>query len=61
MISVRQNPNFRQFFQIFSFGRLVDEVKGQSKALRLAKDEAKSHRIKHLNFLGNVLDTNDKI
>jgi|TARA_A100001011_G_C14137059_1_gene768077 hypothetical protein len=61
MISVRRNPNFVQFFQIFSFGRLVDEVKGQSKALRIAKSEAKGYDIKQVNFLGNILDTNDKI
>ena len=57
MISVRRNPNFRQFFQIFSFGRLVDEVEGQAKALRIAKSEAKGYDIKQVNFLGNILDT----
>ena len=61
MISVRQNPNFTRFFQIFSFGKFVDEVEGQAKALRLAKDEAKSHRIKQVNFLGNILDIKPKI
>ena len=61
MISVRQNPNFTKFFQVFSFGKFVDEVEGQAKALRLAKDEAKSRRIKQINFLGNILDTKPKI
>ena len=61
MISVRQNPNFTKFFQVFSFGKFVDEVEGQAKALRLAKDEAKSHRIKQINFLGNILDIKKKI
>lgn len=59
MISVKQNPNFAQFFQIFSFGRLVDEVKGQSEALRIAKSEAKGYEINKVNFLGNILDTED--
>ena len=58
MISVRQNPNFTKFFQVISFGRLVDEVSGQAKALRIAKDEAKSHNLKKVNFLGNILDIN---
>ncbi len=61
MISVKQNPNFTKFFQVFSFGKFVDEVEGQAKALRLAKDEAKSHRIKQVNFLGNILDIKPKI
>tara|TARA_B100000085_G_C18480679_1_gene487142 strand:- start:727 stop:906 length:180 start_codon:yes stop_codon:yes gene_type:complete len=59
MISVRKNPNFTQFFQIFSFGRLVDEVKGQSKALRIARSEAKGYKINKFNFLGNILDTDE--
>ena len=61
MISVRKNPNFAKFFQIFSFGKFVDEVEGQAKALRLAKDEAKFHKIKQVNFLGNILDIKSKI
>jgi hypothetical protein len=60
MISVKQNPNFKKFFQVFSFGKFIDEVVGQSKALRLAKDEAKSYNIKKVNFLGNVVDINDE-
>ena len=56
MISVRQNPNFTKFFQIFAFGRFIDEVQGQAKALRIAKDEARFQQISKVNFLGNVLD-----
>ena len=58
MITVKKNPNFTKWFQVISFGRLVDEVIGQAKALRIAKDEAKSHKLKKVNFLGNVLDIN---
>ena len=61
MISVKQNPNFKKFFQVFSFGKFIDEVEGQAKALRLAKNEAKSHKIKEVNFLGNILDIKSKI
>ena len=58
MISVRQNPNFTKFFQVISFGRLVDEIKGQEKALRIAKDEARRQKLPSVNFLGNVVDSN---
>ena len=56
MISVRQNPNFAKFFQVISFGKLIDEVGSRTKALRLAKVEAKRHKIPHVNYLGEIVD-----
>ena len=41
MISIRKNPNMARWFQVFSFGRLVDEFDKKSKALRLAESLAK--------------------
>jgi len=58
MISVRKNPNFTQFFQVFSFGRFIEEIQGQQKALRIAKQEAKKHNLPSVNFLGNSIDSN---
>lgn len=37
MISVRKNPNFKEWFQVFAFGKMVDEVRRESEALQLAK------------------------
>jgi len=59
MISIRKNPSFAGWFQITSFGRLVDEVQSRSKALRIAKQEARDKKEKHILFLGKMLDTND--
>ena len=57
MISVRKNPSFPQFFQVFSFGEFVDEVQGRAKALRIAKKKAKEEKTEHINFLGKVVDS----
>ena len=55
MISVRQNPNFTKFFQVISFGKLIEEVGSRTKALRLARDEAKRHQVPHINYLGEIV------
>ncbi len=55
MISVRQNPNFTKFFQVISFGKLIEEVGSRTKALRLAKAEARRHQVPHVNFLGEMI------
>ena len=59
MISVRKNPSFPQFFQVFSFGEFVDEVQGKVKALRIAEKKAKEAKVNHINYLGSYkgLDT----
>ena len=59
MITIKKNPSFAGWFQVISFGRLVDEVSGRSKALRIAKREAKDLNEKHIIFLGKVLDINE--
>ena len=59
MITIKKNPSFAGWFQVISFGRLVDEVSGRAKALRIAKKEAKDKNEKHIIFLGKVLDINE--
>ena len=56
MITVRKNPNFTTWFQVISFGELVDEVSSRAEALRVASREAKLNKRKHINFLGKVVD-----
>ena len=61
MISIRKNPNFTQFFQVFAYGKFIDELCTQAEALRVAEDEAKLHQVKQINFLGNILDIKPKM
>lgn len=48
MIKVTQNSNFSNWFQIFLFGNLVDEIKGITSAIEISKKIAKKHKI---NFI----------
>ncbi len=56
MIQIRKNPNFPQWLQVISFGRLVDEFQSRADALRLATAEAKAEKQRHIMFLGKTLD-----
>jgi hypothetical protein len=58
MITIKKNQSFSGWFQVISFGRLVDEVSGRAKALRIAKREAKDNQQTHIIFLGKLLDIN---
>lgn len=52
MISIKQNPNFTKWFQVYSFGKLVDEFEKRAKAIRYATQLAKSHEQKIINIEG---------
>ena len=56
MITVRKNPNFTKWFQVISFGTLVDEVNSRAEALSIASREAKLNKKAHINFLGKMVD-----
>ena len=56
MITVKKIPNFTKWFQVFSFGTLVDEVDSRAKALRIASREAKLNKKTYFNFLGKAVD-----
>ena len=38
MISIRKNPNFTKWYQVFAFGKLLEEFERRSKAIRHAED-----------------------
>ena len=59
MIQIRENPNFPQWLQVVSFGRIVDEFQSRAEALHLAKKEAKVSKQKHIVFLGKAIDINE--
>jgi len=52
MITIRQNPNFTKFFQVFAFGEFVEEVERRSKAIRIARQLAKAHKKDMINVDG---------
>ena len=52
MITIKQNPNFTKFFQVFAFGQYIDEVERRSKAIRIANKLAKQHKQEFINVDG---------
>ncbi len=55
MIAIRNNPNFRNWLQVFSFGKLVDEFTKESDALALASQIAKNTEQTHISLKGEVV------
>ena len=54
MITIKQNPNFTKFFQVFAFGQYVDEVERRGKAVRIATKLAKEHKQEFINVDGEM-------
>lgn len=54
MITIKQNPNFTKFFQVFAFGQYIDEVERRSRAVRIATKLAKQRGIDSINVEGLV-------
>ena len=54
MITIKQNPNFTKFFQVFAFGQYIDEVERKSKAVRIATKLAKQSKLEFINIDGLV-------
>jgi hypothetical protein len=52
MITILQNQNFTKYFQIFAFGKYIDEVERKSKAMRIAKKIAREHQQEFINVDG---------
>ncbi len=47
MIKIEQNQNFTKFFNVFAFGKLVDQVSTHAKALKVANELACEHKQSH--------------
>ena len=51
MIKTEKNENIQGFFNVFAFGKLVDQVQGRVRANafanELAKDKGQTHFINH--------------
>ena len=48
MISVKANPNFSNWFQVISFGQIVEEFSRRSKAVKFASKMAKKHEHQYI-------------
>jgi hypothetical protein len=55
MIAIRNNPNFRNWLQVFSFGKLVDEFTKESDALALASQIAKNTDQPYISVKGEAV------
>ena len=56
MIAIRKNPNFSNWFQVFAFGKMVDEFSRRAKAVSFANDIAKSSEQTHIVVEGKALE-----
>ena len=56
MIAIRKNPNFSNWFQVFSFGKLVDEFTRRAEAVDLAQDIAKNTKQKMILLEGQPIE-----
>lgn len=54
MISIKQNANFTNWYQVFSFGRLIDELNQKAKAIHFAKHLAKREKQNYINIEGKA-------
>ena len=55
MIAIRNNPNFRNWLQVFSFGKLVDEFTKESDALTLASQLANNTKQPYISVRGQAV------
>lgn len=55
MITIRKNPNFGRWFQVYAFGKFVDEFNRQAKAVRFAKELAREAKHTHVNVEGEAI------
>ena len=56
MIKVAKNPNFPQFIEIWEDRKLIDEVSGRRKALRIALKLAKKVGEKYILFNKKIVE-----
>jgi len=57
MIAIRKNPNFSNWFQVFAFGKMVDEFSRRAKAVSFAQDIARNTSQTHIVVEGEAVET----
>ena len=55
MIAIKNNPNFSNWLQVFSFGKLVDEFTRKAEAIDLAQSLARNHKQKYISLQGQAV------
>ena len=55
MITIRKNPNFSNWLQVFSSGKLVNEFTRKAEAVDLAESLARNHKQKYISPQGQVV------
>ena len=45
MITVKRNPNFKRWFKVLHFDKIIDEIQGHANALKRAKAESKKQEV----------------
>jgi hypothetical protein len=56
MISIKRNSNFSNWYQVFSFGKFIDELNARSQALELANHIAKQKKVNYINVEGEIVE-----
>jgi hypothetical protein len=56
MISIKQHTNFSNWFQVYSFGKMVDEFISQAKAVDFAKKLAVKAKKSYVNVEGEAVE-----
>ena len=56
MITIKQHKNFSNWFQVFSFGKMIDEFTKRADAVDLAVSIAKNNEKTHINVLGRAME-----
>jgi hypothetical protein len=54
MITITKHKNFSNWFQVFSFGKMIDEFTRRADALELAQSIARNKELDQINVLGRI-------
>ena len=57
MILVQTHPSFKQWYQIYAFGKLLQEIDSKRKAIREGRKVAKSHEVPYFMFNDDCIET----
>lgn len=55
MISIKIHKNFTNWFQVYSFGKMVDEFTQRAQAVDFARSIAMNKEVDHINVLGEAV------
>jgi len=58
MITIKKHKNFSNWFQVFSFGKMVDEFTKRADAVDLARSIASNQEQEYINVLGKAIKVN---